>query len=161
MDWFGRKEGEWFRWTSASAIRNLNCRVIRPAIQYSITASRFGKATLQKMMATAITYNRCARLHKRRRMKTCLGSENNSRSVVTARKPEVRISRRKFHRDLRLAARATARLHHPAFALGVVQHVHQKQSLPLCHRGSNHKRTSIVIDIPRLRLFMKRLLLRI
>jgi CxxC motif-containing protein (DUF1111 family) len=59
-------------------------------------------------------------------MKVRLGLGKKFRSVVTARKPEVRISRRKFHRDLRPAARATARLHHPAFALGIVQHVHQK-----------------------------------
>src|ERR1700752_9340 len=90
-----------------------------------------------------------------------LGSEINPRSAVTARKPEVRISRGKFHRDLRLAARATARLHHPAFALRVVQHVHQKQPLALRHRGSNYKRTPVIVDIRRLRLFMKRLPLRI
>jgi hypothetical protein len=56
---------------------------------------------------------------------------------------------------MRFTARAMARLHHAAFALGVVQHVHQKQSLPYRDGSHDGKRTPIVVDVRGFRLFVE------
>lgn len=78
--------------------------------------------------------------------------------LTFSREPEIRGGAGEFDRDLGFAAGSLACLYDPAFAFGVVEHIHQEQPLAFGDRGYNRERAAVVVDVRRFGFFVERLL---